>query len=191
MTPLAAYLALLAVLAVERGIELLFSARNARRLRARGAVEAGHRHYPPMVAMHALFLVACAVEAFAAPSPPPLAVAVPALLALALAQGIRWWAIATLGGRWTTIVVALPAEAPVTSGPYRLVRHPNYVAVALEIAAAPLAYGSWRTAVVFSAANAVVLWFRVRAEEGALGAAWAAAFRDRPRFVPRRRRDVA
>lgn len=191
MTPLAAYLVLLALLALERGAELLVSARNARRLRARGAIEAGRGHYPPMVAMHALFLIACAVEAAAAPSPPPLAVAVPALAVLALAHALRWWAIATLGERWTTTVVALPAEAPVTAGPYRLVRHPNYLAVVLEIAAVPLAYGAWRTAAAFTLANAVVLWFRIRAEEGALGAAWAGAFRGRPRFLPWRRRDAA
>jgi methyltransferase len=184
------YMVLLGLLALERGAELVVSARHARRLRARGGVEVGRGHYRPMVAVHASFLLACAAEALAWPSPPPPIAAV-ALAVAALAQALRWWAIATLGERWTTCVIALPSAPPVTRGPYRFVRHPNYVAVVLEMAAVPLAYGSWRTALVFSAVNAVVLAVRVRAEERALGDAWAAAFRRRPRFIPGRRRDAA
>jgi len=186
-----AYLVLLALVALERGVELAVSARNVRRLRARGGVEAGRGHYPAMVAMHAGFLIACAAEALAYPAPPPPLVALPALGVLALAQALRWWAIASLGARWTTSVVALPSQPPVTSGPYRFLRHPNYLAVVLEIAALPLAHGSWRTALAFSAVNGVVLTLRIRAEEGALGQAWAAAFQGRPRLIPRRRRDAA
>lgn len=188
--PLPAYLALLGLLALERGVELVISARHARRLLARGGVELGRGHYRPMVAFHALFLLACLGEALRWPAPPPAA----ALLALAGAlgaQGLRWWAIGTLGERWSTRVIVLPRAAPVTGGPYRFLRHPNYLAVVLEVACVPLAYGSWRTALAFSLGNAGLLWVRVRAEEAALGEAWARAFRGRPRFVPGGGRDAA
>jgi methyltransferase len=191
VTPLRAYAVLLVLLAGQRLGELALSRRNVRRLRERGGIEAGARHYPPMVAMHALFFVACAIEAARAPAPPPAGLAAAALLVLLLAQGLRWWAILSLGDRWTTSIVTVPGEAPVVEGPYRFLRHPNYLAVVLEFAAVPLVYGSWRTALVFGLLNAVVLSVRIGVEERALGGEWQRAFRGRPRFVPGRRRDVA
>jgi methyltransferase len=97
-----------------------------------------------------------------------------------------WWAIATLGTRWCTRIIVLPGAPPVTGGPYRWLRHPNYLAVVVELAALPLAFGSWRTALAFSSANAALLAVRIRAEERALGAAWGEAFRGRRRLVPGR-----
>ncbi len=171
----------LALLAAERGLELRVSARNARRLRARGAVEAGRGHYPAMVAFHAAFLAACAAEPALLPTPWPVPAALSALAVAAGAQALRWWAIATLGERWSTRILVPPGAAPVTAGPYRLLRHPNYLAVVLEVAAVPLVGGAWRTALAFSAGNLVLLAVRIRAEERALGAGWAAAFARRPR----------
>jgi methyltransferase len=170
------YLLLLALVALERGVELVVSARNVRTLRARGGVEAGRGHYPAMVALHAGFLVACAVEASQRPSPPPPLLTAAAVALVVLAQALRWWTIATLGDRWTTKVIVLPGAAPVTHGPYRFLRHPNYLAVVVELAALPLVCGAWRTALAFSVANAVVLTLRIRAEERALGPRWALAF---------------
>ena len=191
VTPLHAYLALVAALAAQRAVELALSERNARGLRALGGIEAGRGHYPAMVTLHAAFLVACAAAAIAARRPPPAILAAAALVMLGVAQAIRWWAIASLGARWTTRVIAIPGAAPVVAGPYRFIRHPNYLAVALEIAAVPLVYGAWRTALLFSATNAVILALRIRAEEHALGVAWASAFRDTPRLFPGRRGHVA
>ncbi len=180
------YLALVGLVALERAVELVVSERNARRLLAAGAVEAGRGHYGPMVLLHALFLAACAVEAGLRPAPPPSALAVAGVLGVAAGQGLRWWAIAALGGRWSTRVLVPPGAAPVTRGPYRWLRHPNYLAVVVEVAALPLAFGAWRTALLFSAANGVLLAVRIRAEERALGASWEAAFRGRRRLVPGR-----
>jgi len=187
VSPRDLYLALLCLVAAERGVELAISTRNARRALARGAVESGRGHYPAMVAFHALFLAACAVEALASPVPP----GPPALLAVLgalLAQGLRWWAVGALGERWSTRILVVPGEAPVTRGPYRFLRHPNYLAVSLEMACLPLAWGSWRTALAFSAGNALLLAVRIPAEERALGPAWARALGDRPRIVPGGRR---
>jgi methyltransferase len=181
--PLAWYLGLLALTALERVAELLLSERNARRAVAAGGAEHGRGHYPAMVVIHAAFLAACAAEALAFPTPPP-PLAWLALAGALLAQGLRWWAVASLGPRWSTRVVVVPGAPPVTAGPYRWLRHPNYLAVVVEVACLPLAFGSWRTALVFSALNAVLLRVRIHAEERALGPAWEEAFRGRPRLVP-------
>ena len=101
-----------------------------------------------------------------------------------LAQGLRWWAVTTLGDRWSTRVIVVPRERPVTGGPYRFLRHPNYLAVILEMACLPLAWGMWRLAILFTVGNAVILWFRIREEERALGPDWSQAFEGTGRFVP-------
>jgi methyltransferase len=89
-----------------------------------------------------------------------------------------------LGERWNTRIIVVPGAGPVTTGPYRFIRHPNYVAVVLEMACIPLAHGAWLTALVFSVANALLLTVRIRAEEAALGHPWSLAFADKHRFVP-------
>lgn len=177
--------ALLAAVTLERLVELWVSRRNTRRLLARGGVEAAGGHYPAMVAFHAALLVACAAEPLLWPSPWPLEVALLAGALVVLSQGLRWWAVWSLGGRWTTRVVVVPSAVPVRSGPYRFVRHPNYLAVAVEVLALPLACGAWRTALAAAALNALLLTVRINAEEAALGAAWGRAFRGVPRLVPR------
>lgn len=162
------YTLLVAGVAVQRLFELRLARRHQRALLARGGVEAAARHYPAMVLLHAAFLAACPLEVWGLHRPfrPGLAAAMAALLAAA--QVLRYWAIATLGERWTTRIVCLPGAAPITGGPYRFLRHPNYLAVAVEIAALPLLHGAWLTAAVFSAANAMLLAVRIREEEAAL-----------------------
>jgi methyltransferase len=162
------YSALVGVVALQRLAELRLSRRHEAALRARGAVEAGAGHYPFMVALHAAFLAACVLEVWwlRRPFRPALAAAMATLLLAAL--GLRFWAIGTLGERWTTRVLCLPGVAPVSGGPYRYIRHPNYLAVVVEIAALPLLHGAWLTAAVFSAADAVLLAVRIGAEEPAL-----------------------
>jgi methyltransferase len=177
----------LALLLLERSVELVVSSRNARRAVAAGAVETGRGHYPVMVIFHASFLVAAAVEPIVLPRAWPLAAAIPALLLALAAQALRWWAVATLGARWSTRIVVPPGSTPVTGGPYRFLRHPNYVAVALELAAVPLIGGALLTCAVASLGNALLLTARIPAEERALGPTWRRAFERRPRFLPRRR----
>ncbi len=165
-----AYLVFLGVVAVERGFELALSRRHERRLRARGAIEVGRRHFRFMVLLHTLFLPACALEVVWLDRP-FLPVIGTTMLALALlAQAIRYWVVRTLGDRWTVRVLVPPDEPLVRSGPFRFLRHPNYVAVAIELVAIPLVHGAWWTASSFTLANAVLLLgFRIPAEESALG----------------------
>lgn len=166
------YLALLGATVLERVAELTVSTRNARWALARGGVESGRAHFPPMVALHSALLLGCALEPPLADRPFLPALAVPcALLALA-AQGTRWWCIGTLGRRWNTRIVVVPGLPLVARGPYRLLRHPNYVVVALEGVVLPLIASAWVTAALFTVLNAVLLLrFRIPAEERALAEA--------------------
>ena len=97
---------------------------------------------------------------------------------------LRWWAVASLGDRWNVRVIVVPGDAPLKRGPYRWVRHPNYIAVIAEMLFVPLAGGAWVTAIVFSALNALLLRVRIRDEESALGADYHREFGKVPRFIP-------
>jgi methyltransferase len=163
------YLILLAILVVERIFELDRARRNAHRAFQLGAVEVGQAHYRVMVAFHTLFIFACAVEATYFPHSMPRAVPWIALCAEIVAQALRYWAVATLGDRWNTRIIVTPDRAPVTNGPYRFMRHPNYLAVVIEIAAVPLIGGAIFTTLAFSIGNALILAVRIPAEERAMG----------------------
>lgn len=184
VSPQGAYFAFLGLLALERLVELFLSRRNARLALAAGAIEAGRGHYPVMVGFHSLFLLCCAAEVLLFPRSFPGALGWVALGVALLAQALRYWAVVSLGPRWNTRVLVWPGIAPVTSGPYRFLRHPNYLAVVLEMAAVPLVFGAWVTALVFSLGNLVLLAVRIRSEEKALGPSWAEAFVGRGRLLP-------
>jgi len=169
VTSVEVYLALIGLVACQRLAELRLSRANLRKALARGAVEYGRGHFPVMAALHAAFLCSCALEVVLLHRPFPGAVGWAALALFALAQGLRYWAIASLGDRWNVRVIVVPGEALVVRGPYRYVRHPNYIAVAVEVATLPLVHGAYLTAVAFSALNAALLRVRIRTEEAALG----------------------
>lgn len=179
------YLVLVGWVVLERLVELRVASRNRKALLARGAVEAGAGHYPFMVALHTAFLLACPLEVLALDRPFLLPLAVPMLVLLAAATALRFWVIATLGGRWTTRILVLPDTPPVAAGPFRHLRHPNYLAVVLEMLALPLVHTAWITALVFSLANAWLLKVRITAEERALaGTGYETAFAGKGRLVP-------
>ncbi len=128
----------------------------------------GAGHYPWMVALHTTFLLSCVAEVWFLDRPLRPLVAAVAMLVLGAALTLRWWTLTTLGDRWTTRVMVVPGEDLVTTGPYRWLRHPNYLAVVMEIAAIPMVHLAWLTATVFSFANLVLLSKRIRVEERAL-----------------------
>lgn len=162
------YTGLLLMMVVERLAELAIARRNRRWLLSRGAVEVGQAHYPWMVALHGLFLFSCWAEVWWLGRPfYPLLAAV-MLTALVFSMCLRYWVMVTLGKRWTTRVLCLPGEPVIRSGPYRYLRHPNYLAVVIEIAALPMVHTAWLTAVVFSVTNAWLLVHRIRVEEEGL-----------------------
>lgn len=151
----------LAFIVVQRLAELVLARRNTKALMARGAREVGAGHYPAIVALHSAWIAALVIFGWQAPVDP-------AWLALfVLLQVFRIWILASLGPRWTTRIILLE-EPLVQRGPYRWLRHPNYVLVVAEIAVAPLVLGLWPVALVFSLLNAAMLRHRIGVEEAAL-----------------------
>jgi len=151
------------LVALQRAAELVYADRNSRRLLAAGAIEHGRRHYPLLVLLHAAWLAAMFFLV-----PPGAPVIWPLIAAYLLLQAARLWAVASLGRFWTTRVITLPGAPLVRRGPYRWLKHPNYLVVAAEIAVLPLAFGAWALALGFSLANAGVLAARIRIEDEAL-----------------------
>jgi methyltransferase len=157
--------AILALVALQRLGELALARRNTSALLARGAVELGAGHYPLIVLLHLAWLISIAWFL-----PHPVVISWPLLAVFVLLQGLRLWVLATLGPYWTTRIISLPGAKLVTNGPYRFVRHPNYLVVAGEIAVLPLVFEEISVAVFFSIANALLLAWRIREEDVGLAA---------------------
>ncbi len=151
------------LVALQRVSELAYANHNQKRLLAEGGVEHGAGHYPLFVVLHSAWLVA--IWVLADPARPIEPVFLGVFLAL---QGMRVWIVVTLGRFWTTRIISVPGIPLVQGGPYRLMRHPNYVVVILEIAVLPLVFGLWQLALVFSVLNVLLLAHRIKIEDAAL-----------------------
>jgi len=179
VTSLAFFTGLVCVIGLERVVELVVSRRHAAWSLARGGRETGQGHYLLMVVVHSGLLLGMLVEAWVRRPAVPLALAAAMLVLVLASQALRWWCVATLGPRWNTRVIVVPGLPLVRSGPYRLLRHPNYVAVVVEGAALPLVHAAWMTALAFTVANAAVLTVRLRVEDAALATAGPDRVRER------------
>jgi methyltransferase len=160
--PVTASALILGLVTLQRLAELVVARRNTRLLLQRGAFEVAPGHYPLIVAVHAGWLAALWWLA------PGKTISWLLIALFALLQAGRLWVLATLGQRWTTRIIILPGAPLVTTGPFRLLRHPNYAVVVAEIAVLPLAFGLWQVALLFSLLNAAVLAIRIRTENAAL-----------------------
>jgi methyltransferase len=156
--------AILSLVTLERLAELPVARANTKRLLAAGGHEVAPGHYPLIVALHAGWLAALWLLALDRP------VSVPLLAAFLLVEVGRLWVLSTLGRRWTTRIIVVPGETLVRTGPFRLLNHPNYAVVIAEIVLLPLVFGLWRTAIIFSLLNALLLTIRIREENRALSA---------------------
>jgi methyltransferase len=181
-----------ALVAAQRLAELRHSARNEALLRARGAIEHAHGQVPVMVALHAAWFVALLVEGLVRPVALPWALRGAALVLFLIGQTLRIQAMHALGPHWTVKVLTLPGTLAVGDGPFRFIRHPNYLGVWLETIALPLLLGAPWTALAFGIAQIAFLAFRIRAEEAALSGStdYARALGPRGRFFPRRRHEL-
>ena len=162
------YLFILAI-GAQRLVELVVARRNAKWSIAHGGKEFGRDHYPAMVSMHALLLISCVVEVWVLGRPFIGRLGWPMVAVVVLTTVVRWRCVAVLGKHWNSRLIVILGAPLVRDGLYRWVRHPNYTAVAVEVAALPLVHSAWLTAIVFSIANALVLSVRIRAENAALG----------------------
>jgi methyltransferase len=185
-----AYGALISALVVERLIELRISRRNAAWALSRGGVEYGREHFRWMKLLHTGLFAGALAEVWWGGAPFVPALAWPMGLLLVLSQALRYWTIFSLGKRWNVRVIVIPGGPAETGGPFRFLRHPNYLAVVVEGVAIPLLHGAVVTAVVFSLLNAWLLGVRMRCEERALREHCRDAERleSRPRLWPGRLR---
>jgi methyltransferase len=151
------------LVALQRLCELLYAERNTRLLKRRGATEIGRQQYPLFILLHGAWLLT-------------LVTLVPAhypvrwsLLVLFIGlQLMRLWVVATLGRFWTTRIITIGDAPVVTHGPYRFVRHPNYLIVIVEIATLPLAFDAFTIAGAFTLLNVPLLAWRMKLEDEAL-----------------------
>ena len=182
------YLFLLGLVAAERLFEVGLSRRHAAWAFERDGKEFGQGHYFFMKALHAGFLFSCGAEVVLLDRPFIPVLGYPMLCLALAAMALRYWAVLTLGPYWNIRVIVVPGAKPVTGGPYRYLRHPNYVAVIMEGLAIPLIHTAWLTAIGFSLLNAWILRTRIRCEENALAAhcGYAEHLGDRRRFIPAR-----
>lgn len=177
---------LLAAVGACRLAELRISKRNQRALAARGAPPLPEPLFRAMVALHTGVLIAAALEVSLLARPATPAIAIPALALVALSNLLRVWVIATLGAHWNVRVVRSMPFGVVTGGPYRWIRHPNYVAVFVELTALPLVHGAFLTAIIGAALHLAILRRRIALEESVLmtDPDYRKAFADKPRFLP-------
>ena len=168
MTYIQTVTALLILVAIERIVELAVSKRNLAWSKDHGGLEFSFGHYPFMVFLHTSLLIGALVEVNIS-KPKLMAGLAWTMFALVIvSQILRWWCVATLGKRWNTRIVIVPNLPRITSGPYKYLSHPNYVAVVVEGFALPMVGFSWVTATVFTALNIPLLIVRIRAENKAL-----------------------
>lgn len=172
------YTVIVGIVVFERLVELVLTRRNMRHQLERGGVEYGAGHYPVMVLLHTALLTGCLAETWFLDRPFIPGLGFPMIGMLILSQAVRYWVVITLGRRWTTRVIVVRGDKRIETGPYRFLNHPNYVAVVVEGIALPLIHSNWITAVVFTAANALLLTTRVTIENKAIDHRPSTMYRD-------------
>jgi methyltransferase len=182
-----AYVVLLAAVGAGRVLELWISRRHQKLLVARGATALHEPNYPWMVFVHTTVLVAAGLEVILLQRRLIPALAISMSILFLLANALRWWVIRILGDHWNVQVVDSTRLGVVTNGPFRWVRHPNYVGVFVELVSLCLIHTAWMTAIFAGAGYTLVLRSRLRIEDTALMAdpAYRAAMGDKPRFLPK------
>jgi methyltransferase len=187
MAMTAAYIALLILVGLERLIEVAISNRNQRKMKELGAQKIFEPHYPWLVLFHAAVLIAAGLEVLLLHRPLIPALALSMAIVFVLSNVLRWWVIRLLGGLWNVQVMDSSRLGVVTSGPYRWIRHPNYVGVVLEVFSLPMIHTAWITAIFGTLGYLEVLRRRIRTEDGVLMAdpAYRLAMGAKPRFLPK------
>ena len=180
------FLGLLALVLLGRVIEAGISRRNQRRLVEHGARRAPESHFIWMVLWNGGVLACAALEVLFLHRPFVALLAAPMLAIFVGANLLRWWVIHALAGHWNWQVMNSTSLGVVTQGPYRWVRHPNYVALFAELVALPLIHGAWLTALAAALATTLILTRRVSVEEAVLmeSADYRAAMGTKARFIP-------
>lgn len=176
----------IALVGLQRVFEMRIAKRNARWMKSQGGYEVGKGHYPFIVLLHSLFFVSLLIEVALTWNEGSTWKIIPLSIFLVAQMG-RVWTIMSLDHFWNTRIIVLPGAKVVAKGPYKYVRHPNYIIVALEIAAMPLIWNAYWTAILFTLLNGIILSFRIKEEEKALKELtnYDKVFAGRRRFMPK------
>jgi methyltransferase len=182
-----AYISLLVIVGIGRLAELGISRRNQRQLQKQGVRKIPEPHFRWMVLLHGSVLVCAGAEVLFLHRPLIPTLAIPMAVLFVLANLLRWWVIRTLAGHWNVEVMESSRVGVVSSGPYRWVRHPNYVAVVAEVFSLPMIHTAWVTAIAGTLGNLEILRRRLRVEDGFLmsNPAYRLTMGGKPRFFPR------
>ena len=155
------------IVILQRLVELMIARRNEKWMLRQGAFEVGGRHYPLMVVMHIAFFLSLLLEvSIINRTLSPFWIVL--LTLFLLAQVVRIWCLTSLGRFWNTKIMILPGADVVKKGPYRFIRHPNYMIVTTELLVLPLLFSAYFTAVIFTFLNIWMLSVRIPIEEKAL-----------------------
>ena len=182
-----AYLSLLVLVGIGRLAELGISRRNQQQLEKQGIRKIPEPHFRWMVMLHGGVIVCAGIEVLILHRPLIPVLAIPMAVLFVLSNFLRWWVIRTLAGHWNVEVMESSRMGVVSSGPYRWVRHPNYVAVVIEIFSLPMIHTAWITAILGTLGDLEILRRRITVEDGFLmsNAAYRLAMGGKPRFFPR------
>lgn len=185
MTDLQVFLIFYSLILIQRVFELIIAKNNEKWMKGQGAIEFGQKGYKLIVIMHILFLLSFLSEKLVQDR--GLSIIWPWLgIIFLLAQMIRFWALFTLGKYWNTKIIVLPNACVVNKGPYRFIRHPNYLVVFLELLTIPLMFNAFITASLFTILNIIFLAIRILEEEQALKnlTEYEVVLGNRNRFIP-------
>ncbi|WP_078551354.1 isoprenylcysteine carboxyl methyltransferase family protein [Bacillus alkalicellulosilyticus] len=179
------FLFIIIIVVIQRLVELLIANRNAKWMKAQGGIEIGASHYKYIVFLHISFFISLLIEGLRTTSEMTSWWWIPFIL-FVIAQIGRVWSLSSLGKYWNTRIIILPGAKVVAKGPYRFMRHPNYVIVATEIIVLPIMFQAYVTAIVFTILNAIILSIRIREEENGLRSLtdYEKVFENRFRFIP-------
>ncbi|WP_090831410.1 MULTISPECIES: isoprenylcysteine carboxyl methyltransferase family protein [unclassified Bacillus (in: firmicutes)] len=174
------------VIVIQRLIELVIAHKNEKWMKEQGALEFGKGHYPYMVLMHILFFLVLFIESVFFVKEIS-AFWIPLVGVFLLTQAIRIWALSSLGKYWNTKIIVLPNASVVKKGPYRFLKHPNYVIVTIELLIIPLIFKAYFTLILFAILNFIILSIRIPEEEKALNSltTYDGTFAESNRFVPK------
>lgn len=155
------FLIFITFIVLQRLSELIIARRNEKWLLSQGAIQYGREHYPFMIALHTLFIGAIIAEYVWRGGPPIDGLF---LIIYLLVLSFKFWALGSLGKYWNTKIYRIPGVYPVKKGPYKFLKHPNYMEVVCEVAIIPLVFHLYYTTIVFSLLNAIMLWVRINVE---------------------------
>lgn len=180
------FLFLYIFLIIQRLTELVIANNNEKWLKKQGAIEVGTKHYPYIVMLHSSFFISLLIEV-AYYKKGLASYWVVLFICFMLVQALRIWTIMTLGKYWNTKIIILPHSLPISVGPYKFIRHPNYLVVILELLLVPLIFNAYITAIIFTILNLIILTVRISVEERSLieYTKYGEVFQNRAKFTPR------